>query len=169
MFPQDLKARAADLIASCRNAGVTVATAESCTGGLLATLITTVPGSSDVFDRGFVTYSNAAKIECLGVPVQILDTFGAVSEEAARAMAEGALAHSAASLTLSITGVAGPGGGSLDKPVGLVHFALARKGDATIALEKRYGDLGRDGVRRAAVETAIGLLLDAAHSSPHAP
>jgi nicotinamide-nucleotide amidase len=162
MFPEDLRSRAADLIASCRAKGLTVATAESCTGGLLAALITTVPGSSDVFERGFVTYSNAAKAECLGVAPQILETFGAVSEEVARKMAEGALARSAASVALSITGIAGPGGGSQEKPVGLVHFALARRSGAVNAVEKHFGDLGRDAVRAAAVATAIDLLLDAA-------
>jgi nicotinamide-nucleotide amidase len=163
MFPEDLRTGAADLIAICRNSGATLATAESCTGGLLAALITTVPGSSDVFERGFVTYSNAAKIECLGVSERILETFGAVSEETARAMATGALAHSAATTTLSVTGIAGPGGGSPEKPVGLVHFALARKSGGIIAVEKRFGDLGREAVRFAAVVTAIGLLLDAVH------
>jgi nicotinamide-nucleotide amidase len=163
LFPENLRTSAAGLIATCRNAGVTLATAESCTGGLLAALITTVPGSSDVFERGFVTYSNAAKAECLGVSEQILETFGAVSEETARAMAAGALAHSAASITLSVTGIAGPGGGSPEKPVGLVYFALARKSGGVIAVEKRYGDLGREAVRFAAVATAMDLLIDAVH------
>jgi nicotinamide-nucleotide amidase len=163
MFPDAFKSRAADLIASCRAGGLTVATAESCTGGLLAALITAIPGSSDVFERGFVTYSNAAKIECLGVSPWILENFGAVSAEAARAMAAGALVHSSANMTLSITGIAGPGGGSLEKPVGLVHFGLACRGGALVlADEKRFGDLGRDGVRSAAVAMAIELLLEAA-------
>lgn len=163
MFSKALRSRAAGLIASCRAAGLTVATAESCTGGLLAALITAIPGSSDVFERGFVTYSNAAKIECLGVSPQILEIFGAVSPEAARAMAAGALAHSAANMTLSITGIAGPGGGSPTKPIGLVHFGLARRNGAIIAIEKRFGDLGRDAVRCAAIATATDLLLEAAH------
>jgi nicotinamide-nucleotide amidase len=162
MFADALKSRAADLIASCRARGLTVATAESCTGGLLAALITAIPGSSDVFERGFVTYSNAAKIECLGVSPRILEDFGAVSAEAARAMTEGALAHSSADMTLAITGVAGPGGGSPGKPVGLVHFGLARRGGAIVAVENRFGDLGRAGVRTAAVAMAIELLLEAA-------
>lgn len=161
MFPDAFLNRTADLIASCRTTGITLATAESCTGGLLAALITAIPGSSDVFERGFVTYSNAAKIECLGVPPRILEDFGAVSAEAARAMAAGALAHSAAGMTLSITGIAGPGGGSPGKPVGLVHFGLARRGGAIVAVEKRFGDLGRDGVRSGAVAMAIDLLLKA--------
>jgi nicotinamide-nucleotide amidase len=162
MFPDALLSRAAELIASCRSRGLTVATAESCTGGLLAALITAIPGSSDVFERGFVTYSNAAKIECLGISPRILEDFGAVSGEAARAMAEGALAHSSADMTLSITGIAGPGGGSPGKPVGLVHFGLARRGGAIAGAEKRFGDLGRDGVRSAAIAMAIELLLEAA-------
>jgi nicotinamide-nucleotide amidase len=162
MFPDAFLSRAAYLIASCRTRGLTVATAESCTGGLLAALITAIPGSSDVFERGFITYSNAAKIECLGVSPRILEDFGAVSGEAARAMAKGALAHSSADMTLSITGIAGPGGGSPDKPVGLVHFGLARRGGAIVGVEKRLGDLGRDGVRSAAIAIAIELLLEAA-------
>ncbi|MGH6852125.1 MAG: CinA family protein [Methylocella sp.] len=162
MFSDAFKSRAADLIASCRTTGLTLATAESCTGGLLAALITAIPGSSGVFERGFVTYSNAAKIECLGVSPRILEDFGAVSAEAARAMAAGALAHSAAGMALSITGIAGPGGGSPGKPVGLVHFGVARRGGAIIGVEKRFGDLGRDGVRSAAIAVAIELLLEAA-------
>ena len=163
MFSEPFKSRAAALIDSCRAAGLTIATAESCTGGLLAALITAIPGSSHVFERGFVTYSNSAKIESLGVAPPILEQFGAVSAEAARAMAEGALTHSPASRALSITGIAGPGGGSPEKPVGLVHFGLARRGGAIIAVEKRFGELGRDEVRSAAIATAIDLLLEAAH------
>jgi nicotinamide-nucleotide amidase len=154
--------RAADLIAACRAAEITVATAESCTGGLLAAVITAIPGASNIFERGFVTYSNAAKIECLGVSPRILADFGAVSAEAARAMAAGAIAHSQADIAVSITGVAGPGGGSPGKPVGLVHFGLARRGGAIVSVEKRFGDLGRDGVRYGAIAMAIELLLEAA-------
>ena len=162
MFPGAFLNPAADLVASCRTIGLTVATAESCTGGLFEALITAIPGSSVVFERGFVTYSNAAKIECLGVSPRILEDFGAVSGEAARAMADGALAHSSADMTLSVTGIAGPGGGSPGKPVGLVHFGLARRGGAIVGVEKRFGDLGRDGVRSAAIAMAIELLLEAA-------
>jgi nicotinamide-nucleotide amidase len=165
MFSEPTLKCAADLIVSCRTAGVLIATAESCTGGLLAGLITAIPGSSDVFERGFVTYSNAAKIESLGVRSRILEQFGAVSAETASAMAIGALAHSPAGMALSITGIAGPGGGSPEKPVGLVHFGLARRGGTVITVEKRFGDLGRDAVRLAAVATAIELLLDAARRS----
>jgi nicotinamide-nucleotide amidase len=166
MFSEPFKSRAADLIATCRIAGLTVATAESCTGGLLAALITAIPGSSDVFERGFITYSNAAKIECLGIAPRILEEFGAVSAEAARAMATGALTHSPARVALSITGIAGPGGGSPQKPVGLVYFGLARRDGAVIAVEKRFGDLGRDAVRSTAIASAIELLIEASRTSP---
>jgi nicotinamide-nucleotide amidase len=164
MFSEPFRTQAADLIGACRAAGLTIATAESCTGGLLAALITAIPGSSDVFERGFVTYSNEAKIECLGVPLSILETFGAVSAEAARAMATGALAHSPAGMALSITGIAGPGGDSSEKPVGLVHFGLARKGAAVTTFEKHFGDLGRDAVRFAALATGMELLIEGARS-----
>jgi nicotinamide-nucleotide amidase len=165
MFSEPSLSRAAALIVSCRAAGVFVATAESCTGGLLAALITAIPGSSGVFERGFVTYSNAAKIESLGVAARILEQFGAVSAETARAMAIGALAHSPAGMALSITGIAGPGGGSDEKPVGLVHFGLARRNGALITVEKRYGSLARDAVRFAAVGTAVELLLESVQGS----
>ncbi|MCI0468160.1 MAG: CinA family protein [Beijerinckiaceae bacterium] len=162
MFPEHLQSRAAELLISCRAGGDLIATAESCTGGLLAALITSVPGSSDVFERGFVTYSDAAKAECLGVAPRILETFGAVSGETAQAMAAGALAHSSASISLAITGIAGPGGGTPGKPVGLVYFCLARRSGAVINAEKRYGDPGREAVRFAAIATAIELLAKAA-------
>ncbi len=160
MFSQEIINRAESLIASCRAAGLTIATAESCTGGLLAALLTAIPGSSEVFDRGFVTYSNAAKIECLGVSPKILERFGAVSRETALAMAAGALAHSKAAIALSITGIAGPGGGTAQKPVGLVHFGLAKRSGAVTAAEHRFGDLGRDAVRSAAIATALDLLVE---------
>jgi nicotinamide-nucleotide amidase len=153
--------RAASLVASCRAGGITITAAESCTGGLLAALITAIPGSSDVFDRGFVTYSNDAKFECLGVPPHILEAFGAVSRDTALAMAAGALAHSRAAIAISITGIAGPGGGTPQKPVGLVHLGLARRGAETAAIEKHFGALDRDGVRSAAIAAAMDLLLNA--------
>ena len=136
--------------------------AESCTGGLVAALLTEISGSSAVVERGFVTYSNEAKTELIGVPAELIATHGAVSEPVARTMAEGALAHSRADVAVAITGVAGPTGGTAAKPVGLVHFGLARKGAATIHLERRYGDLGRENVRRRAVEDALALLEQAA-------
>jgi competence/damage-inducible protein CinA C-terminal domain len=153
-----LKTRAATLIAAYAERGWMIATAESCTGGLVAGLLTEIAGSSAVVERGFVTYSNAAKAEAIGVPMELIETHGAVSEPVARAMAEGALARSHAQVAVAITGVAGPGGGSAAKPVGLVHFGLARTGRETIHLERRYGDLGREEVRRCAVAEALGLL-----------
>ncbi len=161
MFSELSLSRTAALISACRDARFLVATAESCTGGLLAALITAIPGSSDVFERGFVTYSNAAKIESLGVESRILEQFGAVSSETARQMATGALIHSTANIALSITGIAGPGGGTPEKPVGLVHFGVARRDGVIITIERRFGDLGRDAVRFAAVVMAVELLSDA--------
>jgi nicotinamide-nucleotide amidase len=153
--------RAATLLDAYREKGLKIATAESCTGGLVAALLTEISGSSSVVERGFVTYSNEAKIELIGVPAELIAAHGAVSEPVARAMAEGALAHSRADVAVGITGVAGPTGGTATKPVGLVHFGLARKGAATIHLERRYGDLGREIVRRRAVEDALALLEQA--------
>ncbi len=152
-----LLARAEALVAAYAAAGRRIATAESCTGGLVAGLLTAVPGSSAVVERGFVTYSNAAKTEMLGVPADLIAAHGAVSEPVARAMAEGALARSEADAAVAITGIAGPGGGSAEKPVGLVHFGLALRG-GTRHLERRYGDLGRGGVRLAALADALALL-----------
>ncbi len=149
---------AEELVRILRNKGWKLATAESCTGGLMAGAITDVAGSSDVFDRGFVTYSNMAKTDMLGVSPKLIVQHGAVSEAVARAMSEGALMHSAADIAVAITGVAGPGGGSAEKPVGLVHFACATKGK-TIHLERRFGDLGRAAVREAAVSQALQLVF----------
>jgi nicotinamide-nucleotide amidase len=145
-----------------RGAGLTIATAESCTGGLVSAALTDVPGSSDAMDRGFVTYSNAAKTEMLGVPADLIARHGAVSEEVARAMAEGSLLAAKAGVTVAITGVAGPGGGTEAKPVGLVHFAAARRGRPTIARERRFGDLGRAEIRKLSTLTALELLAEAA-------
>ncbi|WP_404292358.1 CinA family protein [Microvirga sp. RSM25] len=153
--------RAATLLDAYRDKGLKIATAESCTGGLVAALLTEISGSSSVMERGFVTYSNEAKIELIGVPAELIAAHGAVSEPVARAMAEGALAHSRADVAVGITGVAGPTGGTATKPVGLVHFGLAQKGAGTIHLERRYGDLGREIVRRRAVEDALALLEQA--------
>jgi nicotinamide-nucleotide amidase len=150
--------RAAALLDKCRARGVKIATAESCTGGMVAALLTTIAGSSDVFDCGFVTYSDEAKIGMLDVSPEIIAEYGAVSRECALAMAHGAILKSAATLAVSITGIAGPGGGSSAKPVGLVHFACARRNGATLHREERFGDIGRDGVRRASVEVALDLL-----------
>ena len=148
------------LLKLARRDGVRIATAESCTGGLLSGAITTVAGASDVFDRGFVTYSNGAKVELLGVEPRVLDQFGAVSEEVAHDMAEGALSQSSAHLAVSVTGVAGPGG-SEHKPEGLVCFGLARNGQPTHTETIRFGALGRSNVRRASVHHALDMLVKA--------
>ena len=153
----ELIASAAALIDRCRDAGLKIVTAESCTGGMVATMLTEVAGSSDVFERGFVTYSNEAKEEMLGVPKRLIDGHGAVSEVVARAMAVGALAAADAQLSVSITGVAGPGGGTPEKPVGLVHFGAAR--DNKLLHERcEFGDLGRNEIRRLSVAQAFVLL-----------
>ncbi|NEU11914.1 CinA family protein [Methylobacterium sp. BTF04] len=156
-----LLARAEAVIAAYTAAGLRIATAESCTGGLVAGLLTAVPGSSAVVERGFVTYSNDAKAEAIGVPPDLIARHGAVSEPVARAMADGALAHSRADVAVAITGIAGPGGGTADKPVGLVHFGLATKNGPVGHREARYGDLGRAEIRRRAVADALGLLESA--------
>jgi nicotinamide-nucleotide amidase len=158
MFPPDLIARATDLIARYREAGLMAATAESCTGGLIAALLTEIAGSSTMLERGFVVYSNAAKQELLGVPAETLASYGAVSSQTARAMAEGALRASRAEVAVSVTGIAGPDGGSAEKPVGLVHFGCARRGKATVAREERFGAIGREAVRLASVRVGLDLL-----------
>ena len=168
MFPPDLLVRAAELIVRYRAAGLTVATAELCTGGLIAGLLTEIPGSSNVLERGFVVYSNAAKHELLGVPAATLARRGAVSEETAMAMAEGALAKSRADVAVSVTGIAGPDGGTAAKPVGLVHFACARRGAPMVVREERFGDIGRDAVRLASVAVGLDLLEAAAERHPAA-
>ena len=161
LFSSGLIKQANDLLGLCRARQWTVSAAESCTGGLVMGLLTEVAGSSDVVDRGFVTYSNAAKQAMLGVSSQTLTQYGAVSEACARAMAEGALAASGSSMAVAITGIAGPGGGSSDKPVGLVHLACATA-TATHHRECRFGDRGRDAVRLAAVAEAIDLMASMA-------
>ena len=161
MLPQDIEALAAAVVAAAVRAGVMVATAESCTGGLVAAALTSVAGSSAVLDRGFVTYSNEAKMEMLDVSGDLLARFGAVSAPVARAMALGAVKHSRAATAVAITGVAGPGGGSADKPVGLVHFAAVGPDGAVVHVERRFGDIGRDAVREESVRLALGLLLTA--------
>lgn len=158
LFEEALVERATDLLELCRRNKLKIATAESCTGGLIAGLLTEISGSSDVVDRGFVTYSNGAKSDMVGVAPDLIDTHGAVSAEVARAMAEGALKASKADIAVAVTGVAGPNGGTDDKPVGLVHFACARKDGETIAREERYGDLGRNGIRAATIGTALRMI-----------
>jgi nicotinamide-nucleotide amidase len=151
-------AQAAALLDACRERGVLIATAESCTGGLVAATLTAVSGSSDVVERGFVTYSNAAKSEMLGVPVWLIERHGAVSEDVARAMVGGALTHSRATIAVAVTGIAGPDGGTADKPVGLVHFAAARRDDTVRHERVLFGDLGRGEIRRESVQRALSLL-----------
>ena len=154
--------QATALLELCRRKRLRIATAESCTGGLVAATLTEIPGSSDVVERGFVTYSNAAKQAMLGVPAITIEKFGAVSRETAEAMAKGALANSLAELAVSVTGIAGPGGGSAEKPVGLVHFAAGSRGGALIHREKRFGDIGRSQVRHASVVEALAMLHELA-------
>jgi nicotinamide-nucleotide amidase len=161
MFPPELVARAAALLDRCKAAGLKIATTESCTGGLIVGLLTEIAGSSAVVERGFVTYSNEAKQELLGVPPETIRIHGAVSEETARAMAEGALRVSHADLAVSVTGVAGPDGGSAEKPVGLVWFGCARRGAPTVTRVERFGAIGRSGVRMASVSVALDLLSTA--------
>lgn len=159
MFPDDIQTLARDVVRLAVAKGLLITTAESCTGGLVAGVLTTVPGSSAVVDRGFVTYSNAAKVGMLGVPEDLIASQGAVSEAVARAMAMGAIAHSDATVSVSVTGIAGPGGGSADKPVGLVHFA-ADGPAGVIHAEHRFGDLGREAVRLASLRVALEMLRD---------
>ncbi|GAA0636561.1 CinA family protein [Brevundimonas lenta] len=159
MFPDDIQTLARQVIDRARERGLMIATAESCTGGLVAGALTDIAGSSDVVDRGFVTYSNEAKTDLVAVPPSLIEAHGAVSETVARAMAQGALTRSAAQISVAVTGVAGPGGGSDDKPVGLVHFAAAGP-DGVVHQEHRFGDIGREAVRLAGVRVALGLLLD---------
>ena len=159
---EDLRRAASRVLERCRAHGLTVATAESCTGGLVAGTLTEIAGSSDVVDRGFVTYSDAAKEAMLGVPAAILKRHGAVSRETAEAMATGTLAHAPVDLAVAITGNAGPGGGSADKPVGLVHFAAAARDGRLIHREKRFGDVGRSEVRLRSVAEALAMLEELA-------
>ncbi len=158
MAHNELDTAAEALLDQFRAAGLTLATAESCTGGLIAACLTEIAGASDVFERGFVTYSNAAKTEVLDVPADLIAAHGAVSAEVARAMADGTLAHSRADIAISVTGVAGPGGGSAEKPVGLVFIGSVRRGSAAVAERRRFsGD--RAAVRQQAVVAALALAL----------
>ncbi|TSJ61491.1 CinA family protein [Starkeya sp. 3C] len=150
----------------CRARGLTVSTAESCTGGLVAGALTDIAGSSDVVDRGFVTYSNQAKIEVLGVSPATLAAHGAVSEETAREMVTGLLRMARTSLGVSITGIAGPGGGSAEKPVGLVHFAAGNDKGAVLVRREVFAGQDRAGVRRLSVLTALAMLAELAAQAP---
>ena len=155
---RDLIAQAADLLSAAQANADLIATAESCTGGLVAAALTAAPGSSSVFERGFVTYSNAAKSEMLGVPFWLIERHGAVSEDVARAMAGGALTHSRATMAVAVTGIAGPDGGTPEKPVGLVHFAAGRPDGPMHHERMEFGDVGRAEVRRCSVEQALSML-----------
>ncbi len=161
MSDDRIRALAEAVLTRCREKKLMIATAESCTGGLIAGALTDIAGSSDVVERGFVTYSNRAKTEMLGVPAALIAWHGAVSAEVARAMAAGALAHAPVDLAVAVTGIAGPGGGSADKPVGLVHFGIVRKGKP-VQSEHHVFPGDRIGIRHATVERALELLLAAA-------
>ncbi|MGI9405979.1 MAG: CinA family protein [Hyphomicrobiaceae bacterium] len=157
MFPADLIRAAEVLSERLRSAGLVLATAESCTGGLIAGLLTELPGSSDILDRGFVTYSNEAKHEMIGVPADMIGQYGAVSREIAEAMAHGAIAHSNGTVSVAVTGVAGPGGGTADKPVGLVHIAAVH-GTVLKHRECRFGDTDRQKIRLDTIAVALELV-----------
>ena len=157
------------LLDLCRTRKLTIAAAESCTGGLLAATLTEIPGSSDVFDRGFVTYSNAAKTAMLGVPEELIERFGAVSRETAQAMASGALERAGVDLTVAITGIAGPGGAQPGKPVGLVHFAAAARDGRHRHEARQFGDIGRVAVRHESVRQALAMLAELAEQQASSP
>ena len=157
-FDRTLIREAKAMLDACSSGGLRIATAESCTGGLIAGVLTEIAGSSDVVERGFVTYSNEAKMELIGVPAALLAAHGAVSREVALAMAAGALEHSRADVAVAVTGVAGPGGGSEAKPVGLVHVVVLRRGQAPVHRECRFGDIGRHEIRIATVEAAFEMV-----------
>ncbi len=161
MFNADIQTLAENLLEAAKQRNLTIAVAESCTGGLVAGALTAVPGSSDVVDRGFVTYTNEAKQQMLGVSAESLSKFGAVSEPVAKEMAFGALANSMADISASITGIAGPAGGTEEKPVGTVCFAIAQLGEPPHAEQRQLGDLSRESVREQAVTIALSLLLEA--------
>ncbi|MBY5849921.1 CinA family protein [Rhizobium ruizarguesonis] len=158
LFPQDIVSTAETIIRDFTAAGLMISTAESCTGGLIAGALTEISGSSAVVDRGFVTYTNSAKIEMLGVQAETLLRFGAVSEETARQMVHGALFRSRAEIAVAVTGIAGPGGGSAEKPVGLVHLAAKSRAGAIIHRKMFYGDIGRSEVRLATIRTALEMV-----------
>ncbi|KQS63267.1 damage-inducible protein CinA [Rhizobium sp. Leaf371] len=160
IWPDDIRQSAELVLERFAEKGWRIATAESCTGGMIAGALTEIPGSSRAVDRGFVTYSNAAKMDMLGVDAATLQHFGAVSRETALEMARGALGNSKANVAVAVTGVAGPGGGSEEKPVGLVHIAAATRKGTILHREMRYGDIGRDQVRLSTIRTALALLRD---------
>ncbi len=162
MPAEDMIAAARELLDLCKRKRLTLATAESCTGGLLAATLTEIPGSSQVIDRAFVSYSNAAKQAMLDVPPATLETYGAVSRETAEAMAKGALARSPVELAISITGIAGPTGAQPGKPIGLVHFAVASRSGQLVHQEQKFGEIGRTQVRNQSVLQALAMLREIA-------
>jgi nicotinamide-nucleotide amidase len=170
MFESDISDAAKALLKICQEKKLTVATAESCTGGLVAAAISEIAGSSLVLDRGFVTYSNMAKQQMIGVTPATIEFYGAVSKECAEEMAKGALAHASVSLAVSITGIAGPTGAVPGKPIGLVYFCAASRSGRVIARDCRYGDIGRSEVRRKSVLQALSMLRELAEKEePHPP
>ena len=169
MLDEELGNKATALLKLCERKNLTVATAESCTGGLLAAALTNIAGSSAVIDRGFVTYTNESKQEMLGVPPMTLEKYGAVSKETAEAMAKGVLAHAKVALAASITGIAGPTGATPGKPIGLVHFGAASRSGQLIHNERRFGDISRSEVRRKAVLEAIAMLTELAEQEKTHP
>lgn len=164
LFPAELEAQAAEIVTFFKERQLMLSTAESCTGGLIAGVLTEIAGSSAVVDRGFVTYTNEAKMDLLGVLPATLDQFGAVSRETALQMVRGALYRSDADVAVAVTGIAGPTGGSTEKPVGLVHLAAASRSGRMIHREMRYGAIGRSAVRLATVVTALEMLMEAAQA-----
>jgi nicotinamide-nucleotide amidase len=164
LYPADIEDKARAIVVAYRDLGWMIATAESCTGGLIAGALTEIAGSSAVVDRGFVTYTNQAKMDLIGVSAATIEGFGAVSRETALQMAHGALMRSDAEVAVAVTGIAGPGGGSAEKPVGLVHLALTTRSGLIDHRAMRYGDIGRDRVRLATVRTALDMLAAAAQA-----
>lgn len=164
MLDEDIVAAAQRLLDICKRKNLIVATAESCTAGLVAGTLTEIPGTSSILDRGYVTYSNQAKHEMLGVSRDTLKKYGAVSKETAEEMASGVLGRASVDLAVSVTGIAGPDGGSEEKPVGLVHFAVAARSGLLTHAEKRFGAIGRSDVRKQSVWQAFKMLHDAAET-----
>jgi nicotinamide-nucleotide amidase len=162
LFAAEIEEFATRIIKEFTPRGLMVSTAESCTGGLIAGALTEIAGSSAVVDRGFITYTNDAKIDLIGISPDTLAAFGAVSKETALQMAHGALYRSRAAVSVAVTGVAGPGGGSAEKPVGLVHLSAQSRAGIILHREMRYGDIGRSAVRLATVKTALEMLIEAA-------
>ncbi len=166
MYPPSLASAASHLLEEAAIRGLMISTAESCTGGLIGGLLTDVPGSSIVVERGFIVYSNASKNELLGVPIPTITQFGAVSREVCIAMAQGAIERSQADISVAVTGIAGPTGGTAEKPVGLVHIAVAGPGGRILHKERRYGEIGRQAVRMRTVEDGIELLRTMVRGQP---